>query len=64
MWEKLLQKYSVSRLVIVLHLNSIHLNMRGFLNIYFGTVVFIDHEKSYMPLEFKQPLEDAKKIIK
>ncbi|MEK4067594.1 hypothetical protein [Peribacillus sp. FSL R5-0717] len=32
-------------------------------HIYFGTVVFLDHEKKYMPLEFIQPFEDAKSLL-
>lgn len=32
-------------------------------HIYFGTVVFQDNEKNYMPLEFIQPLEDAKSLL-
>ena len=28
-----------------------------------GTVVFLDHTKQYMPLEFIQPLEDSKKLL-
>ncbi|PEW72367.1 hypothetical protein CN424_23055 [Bacillus cereus] len=33
-------------------------------HIYFGTVVFLDHTKQYMPLEFIQPLEDSKKLLR
>ncbi|MEI4769876.1 hypothetical protein WAX74_09500 [Psychrobacillus sp. FJAT-51614] len=32
-------------------------------HIYFGTVVFLDHEKNYMPLEFIQPFEDANSLL-
>lgn len=32
-------------------------------HIYFGTVVFLDNDKNYMPLEFIQPLEDAKNLL-
>lgn len=32
-------------------------------HIYFGTVVLLDQEKNYMPLEFIQPLEDAKNLL-
>ncbi|WP_144647261.1 hypothetical protein [Priestia megaterium] len=32
-------------------------------HIYFGTVVFLDHKKKYMPLEFIRPLEDAESLL-
>lgn len=32
-------------------------------HVYFGTVVFLDHENEYMPLEFIQPIEDAKNLL-
>ncbi|WP_025683989.1 hypothetical protein [Paenibacillus maysiensis] len=32
-------------------------------HIYFGTVVFLDDGKNYMPLEFIQPIEDAKSLL-
>ncbi|MDM5220339.1 hypothetical protein QUF86_06170 [Peribacillus sp. NJ11] len=32
-------------------------------HIYFGTVVLLDYEKNYMPLEFIQPFEDAKSLL-
>ncbi|WP_280149097.1 hypothetical protein [Bacillus safensis] len=32
-------------------------------HIYFGTVVFLDDKKNYMPLEFIQPFEDAKNLL-
>ncbi|MEF7438284.1 hypothetical protein V4V36_13540 [Paenibacillus lautus] len=32
-------------------------------HIYFGTVVFLDNNKNYMPLEFIQPFEDAKSLL-
>jgi len=32
-------------------------------HIYFGTVVFLDNDKKYMPLEFIQPFEDAKNLL-
>ncbi|PGO61146.1 hypothetical protein [Priestia megaterium] len=32
-------------------------------HIYFGTVVFFDHKKNYMPLEFIRPLEDAESLL-
>lgn len=32
-------------------------------HIYFGTIVFLDHERKYMPLEFIQPFEDAKNLL-
>ncbi|BCG61139.1 hypothetical protein [Paenibacillus sp. URB8-2] len=32
-------------------------------HIYFGTVVFLDNNKNYMPLEFIQPFEDAKNLL-
>lgn len=32
-------------------------------HIYFGTVVFLDHKKNNMPLEFIRPLKDAKSLL-
>lgn len=32
-------------------------------HIYFGTVVFLNHERDYMPLEFIHPLQDAKSLL-
>ncbi|WLR60162.1 hypothetical protein [Guptibacillus hwajinpoensis] len=33
-------------------------------HIYFGTVVFSDQERNYMPLEFIQPYEDANNLLR
>src|SRR5699024_9676990 len=32
-------------------------------HIYFGTVVLLDNEKNYMPLEFIRPFEDAESLL-
>lgn len=32
--------------------------------IYFGTVAYLDHDKNYIPLEFIQPFEDAKNLLR
>ncbi|WP_200411017.1 hypothetical protein [Virgibacillus salexigens] len=33
-------------------------------HIYFGTAVFLDDEKNYMPLEFIQPYKEAKSLLR